>query len=155
MPLSLQGLKAEYKKLCRKLGATGSFHTNPQHDGSPHVERRDSEYHYVVTERGSEFERKTTSESDEVLYWLLSDVTFSAACSYELAHRIAGQDFRRLLFAKDVELLEQLSSGWAERKKMEIADILAEYPFDDTLAGERQHSIDEKVRPIERIIAVI
>ena len=86
------------------------------HDGSPHVEIIGAEYHLVVTERGSEFERKTTKDIDELLFWLVSGDVFELACDWELEHRIEGQDSRRLLFAKEIEYLDKTNPKWANKK---------------------------------------
>src|SRR6478672_8912480 len=68
------------------------FPTVPQHDGSPHVEVVGGRYHYVVTERGLEHERRIAQDEDEILYWLLDDVTTGIALQFELENRIPGQD---------------------------------------------------------------
>jgi Immunity protein 63 len=61
----------------------------------------------------------------------LSVVHFSMACDDERRHRVAGQDFRRLLFSKQIQLLEALSHDWATRKASELQETLARHPFDD------------------------
>lgn len=109
------------------------FASSPTGDGSPHVELVGTTLYFVVSERGSEFERRPTSDSDELLYWLLSSVTASAAGVWELRHRRPGEDSRRLLFAKEVEILAALSPRWAERKKMELDCVLKSHPFVDRL----------------------
>jgi hypothetical protein len=53
------------------------------------------------------------------------------ACKYELHHRIAGQDFRRMLFEKQIELMSVLSKNWAGRLLREKAKLLEVFPFDD------------------------
>lgn len=128
-------LRSRYSKLCAILGTRRSFHTVAQHDGSVHVEVAADAYCYVVTERGSELERRRTRDPDELLYWLLSDVAFSLASEYELEHRIAGQDFRRLLFQRQVDLLGQLDPRWSERRTREIQGILTTHPYDDSACG--------------------
>jgi len=133
--LSIRQLRARYAALCAKLGAVRSLRTSAQHDGSAHVEVRADSYHYVVTERGSEFERRRTTDPDELLFWLMSDVTFSLASEYELEHRVFGRDFRRLLFQKQIDLMGQLNADWSERKKQEIERVLAAYPYDDVACG--------------------
>src|SRR4051794_12261854 len=104
------------------------FETMPQHDGSAHVEVRDRKYHYVGTERGSETFRKITKSRDELLYWLVSHVAGSVAHDFELKHRIRGRDFRRLLFAKQIEYLSAVKVEWAETKRHEFETILNEHP---------------------------
>lgn len=104
---------------------------SPQHDGSPHVECIGGEFHYVVTERGSEFERRKTSDAEELLFWLISDLTWAMAVDWEVQHRIRGEDFRRELFRKDIELMSQVSQDWARQKREKYQKILGEHPFDD------------------------
>lgn len=59
------------------LGTEGMLNTVPQAFGGPHVEIVRGKYHYVVCERGSEDERKTTTDEDELLYWLISVLSVS------------------------------------------------------------------------------
>jgi hypothetical protein len=61
------------------------LHAVPQHDGGPHVEIIGDKYHYVVTERGSELERKITTDRQELLYWLISGVVFEMVGDFELS----------------------------------------------------------------------
>jgi hypothetical protein len=135
MVTSLRHLQAEYRRICDALGTPRSLATTPTHDGSAHAEVVGNEYHYVVTERGSEFERRKTNDKNELLYWFVADVTHALAGYFELTHRIKGQSFRRLLFQKQIELLEQVNPAWAARRKAEITEILAKHPYDDRIEG--------------------
>jgi len=131
---SISAIKSCYYSIARQLRAPAAhvpFATRPQHDGSPHVERAGDEFHYIVTERGLELKRRTTSDPDELLYWLVSDLTWAMASDYELAHRAPSQDSRRLLFKKHVELLAAVNSGWSQRQQVEYERILVEHPFRD------------------------
>jgi hypothetical protein len=56
------------------------------------------------------------------------------ARGFELKHQVAGQDSRRLIFAKQVELLAILSQEWADREDHNHARILKQHPFRDELA---------------------
>ena len=114
--VSQSTLRRRYLLACDRLGVPKGrfpYQTRPLHDGSPHVEVLDGLY-YVVTERGEELQRRSTHEADELLYWLLQGVTFSLACDFELRHRVPGQDFRRILFTKQLELLRGLDPAGAE-----------------------------------------
>ena len=133
--LSVNRLRSQYSALCAKLGVPGSLRTAAQHDGSAHVEVTTDSYQYVVTERGTEFERRRTTDADELLFWLMCDVTFSLASEYELRHRVSGRDFRRLLFQRQIDLLGQLNADWSERKRREIERVLAAHPYDDIACG--------------------
>jgi hypothetical protein len=106
--------------------------STPRGNGSPYIEAGDA-YHYVVEERGVELERRQTGNLDELLYWILADATFSAACSFELENRKPNEDSRRQLFARQEALLEQISPGWAQRKAAEHRVVLTQHPFDDSL----------------------
>lgn len=88
------------------------------------------EFHYVVTERGSECGRRKTPDAEELLFWLVSDLTWAMALDWELEHRIQGEDFRRQLFRKDIELISQVNQDWAHQKREKYQKILGE-PFDD------------------------
>jgi hypothetical protein len=110
------------------------FNTSARHDGSAHVECVGGEFNYVVTERGNEFERRRTVDPQELLFWLVSDLTWEMAAEWELQHRIEGEDFRRQLFRRDIELISRIDPEWARRKREKYEKILGEYPFNDRKA---------------------
>ena len=107
------------------------FATSPTHDGGPYIEKRGSTYAYINTERGIELRRRETKNPDDILYWLVSEVTREVAQKYELKHRQSDEDTRRLLFKKDIELLDEINPEWGQRKRSEYELILAEHPFRD------------------------
>jgi len=131
--MSLSTVKNRYYEIARKLKAPSihvRFATTPKHDGGPHIEYEGSELHYVITERGSEFERRKTKDPNEVLFWLVSDLTWAMASDWELANRIEGEDSRIQLFRKDVDLMSLINEDWANRKKVEYEKLLSrKYPF--------------------------
>lgn len=93
----------------------------------PHIEARDDGLMaWVVIERGTELERKTTYSRDELLYWVFVMVTFSMAADHEVAHRVDGEDPRRLLFTRQLELLAELNPDWATRRMAELGPLLEE-----------------------------
>ncbi len=105
--------------------------------GYPHIEvDANGLLHYVIVERGEELERKTTNELDELLYLIFASVTFSMAGKFEVKNRIEDKDSRRMMFAKQEELLCILSDAWRQKEKEEHQRILERCPFDD-LAGLR------------------
>ncbi|WP_420148066.1 Imm63 family immunity protein [Spirosoma sp.] len=98
----------------------------------PHVEVDSSGHmHYVVVERGQELERKTTDQLNDLLYWIFTDVTFSMANDFEMKNRIESQDFRRILFKKQEELLGILSEEWQQKERDAHEKILINHPFTD------------------------
>lgn len=131
---TLSEIEAEVSLLAAKVGASGYVLPTFGHteDGArPHIEVDSHGYHYVVVERGQELRRDTTWDLDELLYFVFEAVTFNIACEYERAHRIIGQDFRRQLFACQVEFLSTLSSTWAERERRDHQRILEQNRFND------------------------
>lgn len=111
--------------------------STPTGDATPNIEVDNSGlYYFVISERGTEYKRKTTSDLNELMYWIFSGVTFSMACDYELKHRVEDKDSRRIMFAKQEELLGVLSKEWEEKERKEHKSILINNPYDD-LAGIR------------------
>jgi hypothetical protein len=104
-------------------------------DGAlPHIVIDESGlYHFIIVERGQEIEHRHTADLDELLYWVFAGITFSMACKHESRHRVRNQDFRKLLFQHQEQLLDLLSPQWKEKEVNEHARILEGAPFDDTL----------------------
>ena len=99
-------------------------------DATPYIEVTDR-YHWVLSERGSEFDRKSTDDLDELLYWTFENITLGMACTFELSHRREDEDSRRQRFAKQEELLARLSPRWAEYAIAYHREILRQHPFRD------------------------
>lgn len=108
----------------------------PADDGCSYIEVNAAGYHLVAMERGQETSRLTTTDPGELYYQIFAGVTFGMGVCYELRHRQPEQDCRRMIFARQCALLEQISPAWAQRRALEQAAILERHPFDD-LAGER------------------
>lgn len=89
-------------------------------------------YNYVIIERGTELERRTTTDIQELLYWIFSDVTFSMAVNYELNHRVEGQDSRRLLFKEQTRLMNSIEKSFGMKTRKEIKSILSRNPYKDS-----------------------
>jgi hypothetical protein len=132
---TLTEIKTEVDRRAALIGAGGHYGLPTygySEDGArPHIEVDSRGYHFVVEERGQELSRVTTEDLDELLYQVFQAVTHMLASDYESRHRIEGQDSRRLLFHRQVELLSRLSARWAERQAEEHRRILADHPFDD------------------------
>jgi Immunity protein 63 len=133
-PLTLAEIEAEVRRRAATVGAGEDglpTYGRTEDFARPHVEVDGRGYHYVVVERGRELRRDTTRALDELLSWIFGDVTFSLASRYEVANRVAGVDTRRLLFARQEELLAMLSPAWSERMRQRHAAILRDHPFVD------------------------
>ena len=133
MTPELAAFQAEYAALCRRADnrpdAGGGLLFSRRDDGSPHIEYANGNYHYVVTERGSEWERRTTTSKNEALYWCVSDFVWAMASDYELQTRVSGFYTRRVIFDKEIELMARINAAWATRKADEIRVTLAQHPY--------------------------
>jgi len=132
--LTLPEIEAAMRRLLPVVGAgEGLLPTfgRTEDFARPHVEVDEAGYHWVVVERGQELERFTTRSLDALLEKHFAQITFGVAASYEREHRVPMQDIRRILFARQVELLARLSPVWAAREAARHAEILHQHPFDD------------------------
>jgi len=131
---SLNSIKARVNELAKTVDAPTEYlptYGTSQQTGMPHIEV-DHLYYWVVCERGSELERRSTNDLDELLYWIFSSVTFTMATDFELAHRRSGEDCRRQIFPKQLEILAALSPQWASRRAEELRLVLRSHPFNDS-----------------------
>jgi hypothetical protein len=134
MEPGLLEVKSIIEGLAEKIGASPNMlptYGYSEETARPEIQLDSRGYHFVVSERGHETERHITFDLDEILYEVFDGVTFALACTYELNHRVEGQDFRRILFTYQEDLMAQLSPAWAERNKLERDKVLEQYPFED------------------------
>ena len=99
--------------------------------GEKFVYTQDGKYHYIsIGDRGEETHKEFISE-DDVLYALLNSFIFRMALNYEMEHREPGKDFRRIYFAKQIELYSKFGKEFEERKIAQINEILRKAPYHD------------------------
>ncbi len=125
--MTLAAVETIVKALSKQLDAPThllpSFGVN--YDAAQPEVRVDAKgYHFVVVERGRELQHKVFQQLEELLFEVFSAVTFSMALDYELQHRVKEQDFRIIMFAKQVELLAQLDENFAMRRRVEAERLL-------------------------------
>ena len=132
---TLAEIETEVHRRAAIIGAEGAYelptYGRSEDFARPHIEVDSRGYHFVVVERGEEQERLTSRDLEEILFRVFETVTSSLASAYEAAHRVDAQDFRRLLFQKQVELLSQISEPWGQREARRHEGILRDHPFDD------------------------
>lgn len=134
--LTLATIRKRVKELAKLVNAPKDLtkvHGCPDWMGSIYVEVDDRGYHYVFYERGEEYERRTTTDIKELLYWILEGITFKIAEDYELRNRIPNIDIRRLLFEKQLELMGLIDPEYRKRLEIEINYILEGNPFVDEI----------------------
>lgn len=134
--MTLDEIKAIVDRLAARIGATELHwptYGRQIYDACPYIEIDEDGYHWVVKERGREFERVTTRDIDELLFTVFQSITSEIASNYEAAHRVDNQDFRRVYFQRQEELMSQLSPQWGERAAQRHAEILQVAPYNDSL----------------------
>lgn len=130
----IEELQNEYDALlqrARPSAAKYRLQTERSDDGAPHVEMTGTTIDFVTTERGLELARRSFASKDDFLYAAISLDTFWMGVDYEFKHRIESQDARRMIFARQIELLNLIDPVWARRRSIEIDAILVENPYLD------------------------
>lgn len=130
----IKQLQIAYNALCQRIDPMEGEYTiltEREDVGVPHVEFENGQYHYIVTERGLDLSRRSTADINEILYWMLYDLTFWMGSAYEFKNRVEGPDFRRMMFAHWLEQMQKADQAMADRLKLDIERILAENPFVD------------------------
>ena len=145
MKSTLSEIKASVDQFAERIGApqnTLPTYGYSEHTARPHVEVDTRGYHFVIVERGEELERHTTSDLDELLYQIFTNVTFALSGKYERDHRTENRDPRKIMFKLQVELLTRLSSHWGDRESQAHKQLLKQHPFDDYASARATLSKD-------------
>lgn len=128
----LLDILAKAKKMAGKIGVLmfAPVIRRGSYDNAPYYVEIDSKgLHLVSRDRGCEAQRETTSDPDELLYWILRDETRAVASRFELEHHVKGQNRRLIAFQKQEELMGELNPAWGERCKKEHEEIFKRNPF--------------------------
>ena len=132
---TLKAIRERIEQLAETIEAPPQYlptYESSEHSGRPHVEvTSDGQMHWVVSERGHEFKRRSTLSRDELLYWVFAAVTHEMATMFEVTHRIEGEDFRRQLFACQLGLLDKLSPDWRARHIRELGPLISDAGLED------------------------
>jgi hypothetical protein len=133
--MTLSAIKQQVETLGERINVPSNLYPTygRSADGArPHIEIDSSgRFHFVVVERGQELDRRTTTTLDDLLFWVFDTMTFSMACAFELKNRNKFQDFKRILFAKQEQLLGRINVNWQEKVSHNHKLILGKYPFTD------------------------
>lgn len=124
----LTRLKKQVVELARIINAPNylmpTFGFSEQ-SGLPHIEMEGDIYNWVVCERGSEFERRRTTDLKEILFWIFESITFSMACDLELRNRRESEDFRIQLFQIQEEIISKIDEDYAITLKVKHDKLLS------------------------------
>src|SRR5687767_5055449 len=104
-----------------------------EESGRPHIEVTSDRLCYIVRERGHEFSRTCFNSLEDLLFITFKNITLDIAGSYEVRNRIKTQDSRRLIFAKQLDLMDMLNPLWKSKLIEDHNKILSTHPFDDRI----------------------
>ena len=132
--MSLRDVQSEVERKGAAIAAPAAYlptYGKSTDHARAHLEVDGRGYHLVVVERGVEESRTTTRDLDELLFLVFKAVTLAMASDHERAHKVETTDPRRVLFARQIELLARLSPEWAKREAEEHERLLRVHAFDD------------------------
>ncbi|WP_312213457.1 Imm63 family immunity protein [Pseudescherichia sp.] len=127
---TIEELRRELLKIGEQLGGG----TRPNHyfiipeqsdnAATPYLEIHGKEYHFIVSERGTELARKVTLSDDEILYWFVECGVKGLASSYAASQTTPESEFRNIYFRKQYSLMLAINTEWATRTRKEFTEIL-------------------------------
>ena len=130
----LDSIKREVDRLARVVDAPErSLPTYGRSEdmARPHIEVAGPHMSWVVVERGKEWERRTTDDLDELLYWIFRSVISEMSSKFAASHPVADKEFRYPMFRKELELMGTLSPAWRSRLIVELGHLLREAGLSD------------------------
>jgi len=138
MEMHIKELYEKLRPLAEKEGIfkpiTFHFATTTPHGAPGDFCYSDGDCYYYggIGDRGAVTLERTKSLF-EVAYWIFEFQTSAMAFEYEKKHRIMGQSYRRIAFAKQLELMGLIGEDYRQRAELEINKMLKEHPFQDEL----------------------
>ncbi len=91
----------------------------------------ESGYHFKILERGTLYHDDLTQSLFDITYWAIKGDVDEASAIYEAKNRNPNQDFRRIMFNKQLQYFESIGPEYVQRALTEIEIILNKAPFQD------------------------
>ncbi|EHS2295424.1 Imm63 family immunity protein [Enterococcus faecalis] len=88
-------------------------------------------YYYLYLERGQIENKKRTENLFDIVYWSLKEYIFELTMDYAKKNRNNAEDFRRILFGKELEIWASIGQNLYMKRKQEIEEILIDNPYSD------------------------
>ncbi|MFB4355787.1 Imm63 family immunity protein [Pantoea sp. BS_4] len=101
---TIEELRASLLKIGEQLGGgirPNYYFTIPDQSdgvGTPYLEIGGEVYHFVASERGIEFNRKSTLDYEDVLYWFTDDGVRALASEYAASNKIRMKNSESYIF---------------------------------------------------------
>lgn len=93
-------------------------------------------YHLdYVGDRGGIVEKNIIEDIDKLYFELCWELASTISTDYASKNREKGKDWRRVMFAKRLELLGSASDSFIPYGQKKIDEILSQSPYDDKLLG--------------------
>lgn len=89
----------------------------------------DKTFNLIIKLDRGETKKISSDKCKDILYELYEHYSFNIASNYERKHRMLNQDFRIILFDKELKLLKKIDDYYYQVKKKKIDDILINYPY--------------------------
>jgi len=131
-------IKEQMQKMGKLIGVGENSNLYPIIAKSEHafpegtsVYEAGGKFHYVCMERGIENKHIIESSITEILYYVFNDITFILARQCEVENRNDSEDFRRMLFKKQLELLGIININYQEKRRIQLEEILKKAPYQD------------------------
>lgn len=133
--LSYKELKMRIREIGSKINVPEEMYPKINQVGdefSETVIKKDLYYYYIFKiERGKIAKCIKCKTSDDLMYLIFFDITDEMAGLYEVENRVNNQDYRRIMFEKQLELMKCISIKYYQRLKMELEEVLKKYPYND------------------------
>ena len=129
---SLIEIKHKVEQLANLINAPGDKrpgYGTSENIGTPYIEVDDSNYYFLAFDRDIRTLNRKTQDIDELLYWVFAYITSGMSSSYASLHRDPKNNYRRVMFSHQLELLERLNPLWKEQRGKEIDEILKTNPY--------------------------
>lgn len=88
-----------------------------------------------VGDRGGVVSRETYKNVTDVCFALCEYAATTAAIEYEVHNREENRDSRRIIFAKQLEVLHEIDFNFYLKGKSRIEEILSKNPYNDAIDG--------------------
>ncbi len=129
---TISEIKEILKQLAEKINTPDDLiplFTGSDEIGTTFIELNENYYYYKAYDRDVLSINKSTTNFDELLYWVFSDITFMMSSRYESNNRDPKNNRRKAIFSFQLLLLAILSESWKTRREKEITEILITSPY--------------------------
>ena len=132
-------INEEVDEVYRNISLNGIYFRKSNSNGmsGKYVFFNDKGYYLdTVGDRGGFYEQKYFKTFEELSFDLCWDFCSVISTKYASKNRVRGQDWRRIMFAKRVQLLAKVDEQFGRAGQEKINEILQGNPYDDVLLGD-------------------